>query len=138
MNQEAFGNVITDPKLQFFPYGVYIDSLQEWHQATFFYESALNLILFIIMLIVARKVKKDGWMVVLYFSGYGLIRCFVEGLRADSLYLIPGVRVSQLLSAILIGIGLGLAWGIHTGRIKSKTYNGKYKLSETDEGEMGK
>ena len=61
VNQEAFGNVITDPKLQFFPYGVYIDSLQEWHQATFFYESALNLILFIIMLIVARKVKKDGW-----------------------------------------------------------------------------
>ena len=41
---------------------VFIDDLQEWHQATFFYESAANLILFIIMLIVARRVKKDGWM----------------------------------------------------------------------------
>ena len=26
-NQEAFGNLITDPKLQFFPYGVYIDHI---------------------------------------------------------------------------------------------------------------
>ena len=135
VNQEAFGNVITDPKLQFFPYGVYIDSLQEWHQATFFYESALNLILFIIMLIVARKVKKDGWMAVLYFCGYGLIRCCIEGLRADSLYILPGIRVSQVLSAILILIGLGLAWGIHTGRIPTKSYDGKYKLAETGKGD---
>ena len=58
VNQEAFGNVITNPDLQFFPYGVYIDSLQEWHQATFFYESSANLILFILMMIAARKVKK--------------------------------------------------------------------------------
>ena len=57
-NQEAFGNLITDPKLQFFPYGVFIDELQEWHQATFFYESASNLVLFIIMMLVARKVKR--------------------------------------------------------------------------------
>ncbi|WP_418750830.1 prolipoprotein diacylglyceryl transferase [Frisingicoccus sp.] len=126
VNQEAFGNVITNPKLQFFPYGVFIDELQEWHQATFFYESASNLILFIVMMIVAKRVKKDGWMTVLYLCGYGAIRCFIEGLRADSLYLIPGVRVSQLLSAVLIGVGLGIAWGIHSGRLQPKTYKGKY------------
>ncbi len=128
-NQEAFGNLITNPDLQFFPYGVFIDNLQEWHQATFFYESASNLVLFIIMMLVARKAKKDGWMTVLYLVGYGAIRCFIEGLRADSLYLIPGVRVSQLLSAILIGVGLGIAWGIHTGRLRSGTYEGKYLLN---------
>lgn len=130
VNQEAFGNLITNPKLQFFPYGVYIDSLQEWHQATFFYESAANLILFIIMMVVARKVKKDGWMTVLYLVGYGFIRCIIEGFRADSLYLMPGVRVSQLLSAILIGIGLGIAWGIHTGRLRSRKYDGIYLPDE--------
>ena len=127
-NQEAFGNLITNPDLQFFPYGVYIDDLQEWHQATFFYESAANLVLFIIMMIVARRVKKDGWMTVLYLVGYGAIRCFIEGLRTDSLYLIPGVRVSQVLSAVLIGVGLGIAWGIHSGRLRSKIYEGKYLL----------
>ena len=127
-NQEAFGNLITNPDLQFFPYGVFIDDLQEWHQATFFYESAANLVLFVIMMIVARRAKKDGWMTVLYLVGYGAIRCFIEGLRADSLYLIPGVRVSQVLSAVLIVVGLGIAWGIRSGRLRSKTYEGKYLL----------
>ena len=129
MNQEAFGNLITDPKLQFFPYGVYIEDLAEWHQATFFYESAANLVLFIMMMIVARRAKKDGWMTVLYLVGYGIIRCCIEGLRTDSLYLIPGLRVSQLLSAVLIGIGLGIAWGIRSGRLRSAEYKGNYCLT---------
>jgi len=128
-NQEAFGNLITDPKLQFFPYGVYIEDLAEWHQATFFYESAANLVLFIMMMIVARRAKKDGWMTVLYLVGYGIIRCCIEGLRTDSLYLIPGLRVSQLLSAVLIGIGLGIAWGIRSGRLRSAAYKGNYCLT---------
>ena len=49
------------------------------HQATFFYESAANLVLFIMMMIVARRAKKDGWMTVLYLVGYGIIRCCIEG-----------------------------------------------------------
>ena len=44
VNPEAYGNLITNPDLQFFPYGVYIEELGQWHQATFFYESALNTI----------------------------------------------------------------------------------------------
>ena len=135
-NQEAFGNLITDPKLQFFPYGVYIERLEEWHQATFFYESMSNLILFILMMIVASKMKKVGWMTAMYFIGYGCIRCCIEGLRADSLYLIPGVRVSQVLSAVLIGVGLGIAWGIHTGRLKAKPYHGNYLLNKEVPGEV--
>lgn len=135
MNQEAFGNLITNPKLQFFPYGVYIEELQEWHQATFFYESAANLILFIVMMLVARRAKKDGWMTVLYLCGYGAIRCFIEGLRADSLYLMPGVRVSQLLSAVLIGIGLGIGWGIRSGRLRSRSYEGRYVLNNSPKNE---
>ena len=67
-------------------------------------------------------------MTVLYLVGYGAIRCFIEGLRTDSLYLIPGVRVSQVLSAVLIGVGLEIAWGIHSGRLRSKIYEGKYLL----------
>ena len=38
--------------------------------------------------------------------GYGTIRLFVEGLRSDSLYLLPGIRVSQVLPGCLIILGI--------------------------------
>lgn len=50
VNQEAYGNQITNPSLCFFPYGVYIEEIGQWRQATFFYESALNLALLTAML----------------------------------------------------------------------------------------
>ena len=50
VNQEAYGNQITNPSLCFFPYGVYIEEIDQWRQATFFYESALNLALLTAML----------------------------------------------------------------------------------------
>ena len=60
VNQEAYGNLITNPDLQFFPYGVYIEELGQWHQATFFYESALNTLLLIVMLISYPHFRKKG------------------------------------------------------------------------------
>lgn len=109
INQEAYGNVVTDGKLQFFPYAVYIDNLGEWHQATFFYESAGNVILFVCILLAAKKFEKYGYLLVMYLIGYGCIRFFVEGLRSDSLYLVPGIRVSQVLSLLLVPLGIALA-----------------------------
>lgn len=129
MNQEAFGNIITNPKLQFFPYGVYIDRLQEWHQATFFYESLWNTILLILMFIVFKRVKKSGYMLVMYFIGYGTGRFLIEGLRTDSLYILPGIRVSQMLSLILVAIGVILFASIKK-RPDEVNYTGKYLLQE--------
>ncbi len=106
VNQEAFGNLVTDSSLQFFPYAVYIDVLGEWHQATFFYESMWNLCLLTTMLIVSRKNPKAGTLTCMYFVIYGLGRFLIEGLRTDSLYLMPGVRVSQVLSGCLILLGV--------------------------------
>ena len=71
-----------------------IEELGQWHQATFFYESALNTLLLIVMLISYPHFRKKGYLLPFYMIGYGVIRCFVEGLRTDSLYLMPGVRVS--------------------------------------------
>jgi phosphatidylglycerol:prolipoprotein diacylglycerol transferase len=113
INQEAFGNLITNPKLQFFPYGVYIEALGEWHQATFFYESVLNVLLLVVMLTVYSKFKVRGILLPIYMIGYGAIRFLVEGLRTDSLYIMPGMRISQVFSLILIPCGillLGLIW----------------------------
>lgn len=102
INQEAFGNIVTAPGRQFFPYAVFIEELGEWHQATFFYESAWNLSLLAIMLFASRKAYRIGNLLCLYLVGYGLGRFWIEGLRTDSLYILPGVRVSQFLSLLLI------------------------------------
>jgi len=131
MNQEAYGAIITNPKLQFFPYGVYIDAVSEWHQATFFYESMWNLLLFIIVLIIARKTKKDGILLSTYFIGYGIARLFIEGLRTDSLYLFGGVRVSQILSLLLVIGGGILLVLIKKNFITKQEYNGKYLISKS-------
>lgn len=108
VNQEAFGNLVTNHSMQFFPYAVFIEELGEWHQATFFYESMWNVCLLTIMLLLSHKSLKRGTILCLYLTGYGLGRFIIEGLRTDSLYLLPGVRVSQLLSMLLVFFGIAL------------------------------
>lgn len=108
-NQEAYGNLVTNPKWQWFPFAVKIDTYMgyEWHLATFFYESMWNIIGFALLLIVFNKTKSVGTTTATYLIYYGLGRIWIEGLRTDSLYLGP-LRVSQWLSAILIVIGIGV------------------------------
>ena len=126
VNQEAFGNLVANSSLQFFPYAVYIDALGEWHQATFFYESMWNVCLLIAMLIVSRKKPKTGTLTCMYFVIYGLGRFLIEGFRTDSLYIIPGIRVSQVLSLFLICGGI-LLYTFFVRRNKTKNmYSGKY------------
>lgn len=60
VNQEAYGNLVTDPKLQFFPYGVFIESAGQWHQATFFYESFCNAVPLCVMLLAYSQFKRKG------------------------------------------------------------------------------
>ena len=55
----------------------------------------------------------------MYFVIYGLGRFLIEGLRTDSLYIIPGIRVSQVLSLFLICGGILLLY-IFVRRNKTK------------------
>jgi len=126
INQEAFGALVTNPNLQFFPLAVYIQSLGEWHQATFFYESFCNSILLVITLLLGRKGVKDGTLLATYFIGYGTVRAVIEGLRTDSLYLFGTIRVSQMLSALLVLVGIVMLVLIKKGVIQTKPYDGKY------------
>lgn len=125
-NQEAFGSIVAEPTLQFFPYAVYIDALGEWHQATFFYESSWNVCLLMMMMIVSSKKPKAGTLTCMYFVIYGFGRFLIEGLRTDSLYIIPGIRVSQVLSLILICGGI-LLYVLFIRRNKiDQAYLGRY------------
>ncbi|MEL7609037.1 MAG: prolipoprotein diacylglyceryl transferase [Bacillota bacterium] len=119
-NQEAYGLPVTDPNLLWFPLAVKIDApwlpyhmfngeicSNPYHLATFFYESVWCFLIFITLWSMRKRFKHDGDAFVLYLILYGFERMFIEGLRGDSLWLIPDViRVSQLLSALLFIAGV--------------------------------
>ena len=76
----------------------------------FLYESVWCLAGFFVLLLLSYKWRKfDGQMFLLYLMWYGLERMLVEGLRTDSLYTpFFGLRVSQILSAVLVAVGIVL------------------------------
>ena len=149
VNQEAFGTAVTNPSMQWFPFAVHIDGThyvavfneatgkmirvvceEPWHLATFFYESMWNLLVFIVLLwFFYKKAKRPGNVFALYLIGYGIGRAFIEGLRTDSLWLIPGaVRISQALSIVLV-IGGILYLVLVRNRPMPPAYTGFYNLN---------
>lgn len=127
-NQEAYGNLITNPSLQWFPFGVYIEkghftevaksqllsagmssASGAWFYATFFYESAWCLLSFFAIYFVYKKTNQVGLSTAMYLVLYASERLLVEGIRTDSLYLgSTGIRISQLISIIMIVCGMAL------------------------------
>lgn len=98
INKEAYGRA-TD-----LPWAIIIDG-QKVHP-TFLYESLGDFIIFIVLYNLCKKNRNEnGTIIALYFILYGILRFFVEGLRTDSLYFL-GMRVSQIVSLVLIAIGL--------------------------------
>lgn len=69
-------------------------------QPTFLYESALNLLLLLLLILFRDKKKFYGETFCRYLIGYGVIRFVLEGFRTDQLR-IGEVAVSQILSAAL-------------------------------------
>ncbi len=110
-NQEVYGQVVTNPDLQWFPFAVYIDKLGEWHYATFFYESMICLVIFIILMLVFRRTNLFGVVTSIYLILYGVERYFLEGMRQESEILFIGnsnIPVSQVVSILFVIAGLVL------------------------------
>lgn len=103
----CYGIEVTNPKLQWFPLSVIIDG--HWHLSTFFYESLWNLLGFIVLMLLLRvfKLRQRGAVSAWYLIIYGVGRAWIEGLRGDSLY-IGSIKVSQLVSILLICVGIGI------------------------------
>lgn len=115
MNQEAFGAKTSLDFLQslhlphFVIEQMFINGA--YRQPTFLYESFFNLIGLILILVLRHRKHfyKVGEVFLSYLVWYPIVRFFVEGMRTDSLYILPGVRVSQMLSLILLIFAIG-AW----------------------------
>ena len=79
---------------------------------TFLYESMWNLIGFLILKKLHKKRPFNGFTFFSYLLWYGVGRFFIEGMRADSLYL-GSIRISQLVAILCVVTGvsfLALLW----------------------------
>lgn len=107
-NREAFGA----PTDGFLRMGLFNSVTGQWeyYHPTFLYESVWNLVGFVILHFASKHRRYDGQIALGYAAWYGLGRCFIEGLRVDSLYW-GNIRVSQLLAAVscLAAVGI-LLW----------------------------
>ena len=74
---------------------------------TCLYESVATLIIGIILIVLQRKRRYKGQILLVYGALYGLIRCAIEGLRTDSLMFFD-FRVSQILSIMILIISIAL------------------------------
>ncbi|WP_461213267.1 prolipoprotein diacylglyceryl transferase [Lacticaseibacillus sp. GG6-2] len=114
MNQEAFGAKTTLAYLRGLHLPEFIVQQMNisgaYRQPTFLYESMWNLVGFVLIMSVRHHTHwfKQGEIFLSYVMWYSFGRFFVEGMRTDSLYLIPGLRISQALSIILFVVALGL------------------------------
>ena len=75
---------------------------------TFLYESLWCLVGFVLLRLYMKYRRFNGDMALLYAIWYGAGRFWIEGLRTDSLLLVPslGLRASQLLAAVAVVGGL--------------------------------
>lgn len=103
-NMEAYGAAVENPALCFFPFSVLIPSDPEnpWHLATFFYESCWDIAVFVLLMVLRRRLfRRQGDVFFFYAFLYACGRLVIEDFRTDSLYAASSVRISQLLSVLI-------------------------------------
>lgn len=90
--------------------------ITNYYHPTFLYESLWNLVGFLVIWLIFVKLSKtkhlhkfNGQIFYSYITWYGIGRFWIEGMRTDSLYLIPDViRVSQLVALLSFVAGVML------------------------------
>ena len=101
-NVEAYGYETNVP----WRMDIYSNTLNKYIgvHPTFLYESIGNFIIFFILYKSFKSRKFHGFIASLYLILYGILRFFIEGLRADSLYFL-NIKISQAVSLIFVIIG---------------------------------
>lgn len=98
-NQEAHGGPVSYDFIKHFPYfivqGMNIGGT--YYHPTFLYESIWDFCVFIILIILIKRLRRNGFIFFTYIGLYSIGRFFIEGLRTDSLMWGP-IRVAQMVS----------------------------------------
>ncbi|NCA91709.1 prolipoprotein diacylglyceryl transferase [bacterium] len=82
-NQELYGQMITNPSLQWFPMAVFIADEGAFFQATFFYEMVLNIIGFFVLSYLVKHINIRSIGIFGYIAWYYLVRGSLEFIRDD-------------------------------------------------------
>ncbi|CCU79534.1 Prolipoprotein diacylglyceryl transferase [Halanaerobium saccharolyticum subsp. saccharolyticum DSM 6643] len=115
INQEAYGQVVNESYYKFFPEFIKKQMFIEgaYREATFFYESAANFLLFIFLsFYLNSRRKRDGEVFSFYLILYSLFRFFIEEQRTDSLLIAGEIQVAKLISILMIIAGFSLLYYI--------------------------
>ncbi len=127
-NQELYGQVITNPAFQTWPFAVFIDRDGLWHQALYVYEGFFNLIGLIIGLLLFFRYKKlKNFTISLYYVfWYGLVRGTLEFLKIEH-KTFPGTEIGVVqviaYSACIVAFALMVLNQKGIIRFQSKIYN---------------
>ena len=124
INQEGFGPPTNRP------WGVFIDSqnrptqylLYTHFHPTFFYEALLNLIFFILLLYLSRKLKIKGQIFALYLIFYSIARFITEFWRIDTAT-VGQLKVAHLISICVFIIGIWLFFLMRSARSTTRLTN---------------
>ncbi len=113
VNQEAHGREVSRAFLEklMLP-NVIIEQMNiqgSYYHPTFLYESLWSLLGAAVIIWIRKKEQflLRGEATAFYLIWYGTGRFFIEGMRTDSLY-IGALRVSQILSLVLVVVGIGM------------------------------
>lgn len=127
-NQELYGQIVTNPAFQKWPFAVFIDYDGMWHQALYIYEGFFNLIGLVIGLLLFFRYKKlKNFTISLYYVfWYGLVRGSLEFLKTEH-KTFPGtdIGVVQVIAytACIIAFVLMVLNQKGIIRFQSKIYN---------------
>lgn len=123
-NQEAFGSP-TNSIFGMISENTMLENYMPVHPC-FLYESLWCALGFILLDIFTRKCKYfNGQIFLMYIVWYGLERFFVEALRTDSLIIpIIGLKVSQVIAALCVIIGITLITVIKYKKARKENING--------------
>ena len=108
-NSEAFGLPCDLPWKLYIPIShrplEYINF--EYFHPTFLYESILDLIIFVVLFVLFKKFsQKSGIITSLYMIFYAIVRILVEHFRIDSALNIAGMPIAQVVSIIMLLLGI--------------------------------
>lgn len=109
-NSEAFGRPTENFLKLYIPiYKRPLEYMQyNYFHPTFLYESILDILIFVILFFIIRKLAKniDGIVFFSYLILYSIARLIVEQVRIDSVLNIFGIPVAQIMSIALILISI--------------------------------
>ena len=109
-NAEAYGPVIEEGSFwSWVPFKVWAEGA--WHHPTFLYEFLWDLLAFVVLWLIMRRLHRYGGIFAGYLILYCLGRALIEPLRQDKL-LAGGVPVTMIVCAVGIAAGVLLLLAI--------------------------